>query len=45
DEGTVTHGDVLALLNSVNDAGFDFVKTEHLYFFNGERGYALGQGQ
>jgi isocitrate dehydrogenase len=45
DEGTVTHGDVLSLLNSVNDAGFDFVKTEHLYYFNGERGYTLGQGQ
>jgi isocitrate dehydrogenase len=45
DNGSVTHGDVLALLNRINEAGLDFVKTEHLYYFDGVRGYALGQGQ
>jgi isocitrate dehydrogenase len=26
-------------------AGFDFIKTENLYTFDGEAGYSLGQGQ
>ncbi len=37
--------DVLELLASINKAGFDFIKTEHLYTFDGERGYSLGQGE
>lgn len=45
-EGTgVTHADVVALLGRVNQANLDFVKTEHLYAYDGERGYSLGQGQ
>ena len=36
---------VLSLLMRVGNAGFDFVKTEHLYTFNGESGFSLGQGQ
>ena len=42
---TVTHDQVLDLLNLINADGFDFIKTEHLYTFNGERGYSLGQGE
>ncbi len=37
--------DVLELLKSVQDNGFDFIKTEHLYHFDGERGYSLSQGE
>lgn len=39
------NSDVIDLLNSVSAAGFDFIKTEHLYHFDGERGYSLSQGE
>jgi isocitrate dehydrogenase len=29
----------------VHDAGLEVIKTEHLYTFDGERGYSLGQGE
>jgi len=46
DEGnTITHTQILELLNQINSKGFDFIKTENLYFFDGERGYSLGQGE
>jgi isocitrate dehydrogenase len=38
--GTVTHGQVLALLQRVADAGLDFIKTENLYNFDGKPGYS-----
>lgn len=41
----VTHTQVIELLNQINSKGFDFIKTENLYFFDGERGYSLGQGE
>lgn len=41
----ITHRQVISLLQRVNDAGFDFIKTEHLYNFDGKPGYSLGQGQ
>jgi isocitrate dehydrogenase len=45
-EGTlVTHGQVIELLQRVAAAGFDFIKTENLYVFDGEKGFSLGQGQ
>jgi isocitrate dehydrogenase len=44
-QGGITHQDLLDLLASVHAAGIDFIKTEQLYTFDGERGYALGQGQ
>jgi isocitrate dehydrogenase len=37
--------DVLALLKEVDLVGLDLVKTEHLYNFDGERGYTRGQGE
>ncbi len=37
--------DIIKLLDAIHQAGFDFIKTEHLYNFAGERGYSLGQGQ
>ena len=45
-EGKIlNNSDVLELLKNVQDAGFDFIKTEHLYHFDGERGYSLSQGE
>ena len=41
----VTHAQVIDLLRRVSDAGLDFIKTEHLYTFDGVRGYSLGQGE
>ncbi len=36
---------VVELLKALNQKGVDFIKTEHLYTFDGEPGYSLGQGQ
>ena len=33
------------LLSTLESAGFEIVKTENLYNFNGQRGYSLGQGE
>jgi isocitrate dehydrogenase len=40
-----THAEVLALMARLMEEGLDFVKTEHLYNFDGEPQYSLGQGQ
>jgi isocitrate dehydrogenase len=40
----LSHAQVIALLKRVAEAGFDFIKTENLYNFDGERGYSLDQG-
>lgn len=42
--GTVSHAQIVALLERVAQAGLDFIKTENLYTFDGERGYSLDQG-
>ena len=42
---TITHQQVIDLLVRFNSAGLDFIKTEHLYNFDGQPGYSLGQGQ
>lgn len=42
--GTISHNQIVALLQRVGGAGFDFIKTENLYNFDGERGYSLDQG-
>ncbi|MBS3961138.1 MAG: NADP-dependent isocitrate dehydrogenase [Sandarakinorhabdus sp.] len=36
---------VVDLLRNLAQIGVDFVKTDHLYNFDGEPGYSLGQGQ
>jgi isocitrate dehydrogenase len=43
--GPVTHEETIALQQRITAAGFDVVKTEGLYTFDGERGYSLGQGE
>jgi isocitrate dehydrogenase len=45
DGATLAFADVLALLGALDGAGFEVIKTEHLYEFDGERGYSLGQGE
>jgi len=40
----VSHPQIISLLKRVGDAGYDFIKTENLYNFDGERGYSLDQG-
>jgi isocitrate dehydrogenase len=42
--GTVAHRQIVSLLERVARAGYDFIKTENLYTFDGELGYSLDQG-
>jgi len=44
-DGRINKNDVLWLLKELNEVHVDFVKTEHLYLFDGELGFSLGQGQ
>ena len=44
DGGAVSHPQIISLLKRVAGKGFDFIKTENLYNFDGERGYSLDQG-
>lgn len=44
-EQPIEYRQVLALLERIDQAGFEVIKTEHLYLFDGERGFSLGQGQ
>ncbi len=41
----VTHADIVELLQAVAQEGFDYIKTEHLCSFDGERAYSLSQGE
>ncbi len=41
----VTVMQVLSLILRVGNAGYDPVKTEHLFLFDGKPGFSLGQGQ
>lgn len=45
DQSPVTHQQMIALLQRISDGGFDFIKTEGLYTFDGIPGFSLGQGQ
>lgn len=42
---TVKQADIVALLNRIEAAGFEWIKIENLYLFDGEAVYSLGQGQ
>ncbi|KAL6075979.1 Isocitrate dehydrogenase [NADP] [Balamuthia mandrillaris] len=41
----LSNKDVIELLGRVHGTGLDFIKTEHLYTFNGKPGFSLGQGE
>jgi len=42
---TISHAQVIDLLQKADQLGLDFIKTEHLYTFDGVKGYSLGQGE
>ena len=44
-QSVIRHADIIDLLQGVTDAGIDFIKCENLCHFDGEPGFALGQGQ
>ncbi len=44
-EGRGNRGAVAELMTRLVREGVDFIKTEHLYEFDGQPGYSLGQGQ
>jgi len=41
----VAHAQVVSLLSRIANEGYDFIKTEGLYTFDGERGFSLDQGE
>ena len=41
----IDHKQIVNLLTNVDSAGFDFIKTENLCNFDGQRGYSLDQGE
>lgn len=41
----INHKNIVDLLNRAAEAGFDFIKMENLYRFDGQLGFSLGQGQ
>ncbi len=43
--GKITNSDVIELMTRVTEAGFDIIKLENLYDFDGERAYSLAQGE
>ncbi len=45
DGGATTFEHVLDLLQRLYSSGWDVIKTEHLYTFDGRRAYSLGQGE
>ena len=44
-EQPVSQRDLIKLLSVLTELGLDVIKIENLFSFNGERGFALGQGQ
>lgn len=43
ENGMVSHSQIIDLLRRVDEARFDFIKTEHLYMFNGKKGFSTAQ--
>ncbi|MEZ5023895.1 MAG: hypothetical protein R2728_11665 [Chitinophagales bacterium] len=41
----VDYEQVVALLSKLYNNGFDVIKTENLYEFDGKRGFSFGQGE
>ncbi|WP_271782976.1 NADP-dependent isocitrate dehydrogenase [Aquimarina algiphila] len=41
----IDHEQIIALLSKLHSKGFDVIKTENLYEFDGKRGFSLGQGE
>lgn len=45
DEANVLPQQIISQMNRMTEAGLEFIKTENLYNFDGERGYTIAQGQ
>ncbi len=45
DAPSVEQEKIFKLLTRIGEVGFEVIKTEHLYYFDGEPGFSLGQGQ
>jgi len=43
--GAMKQEEIVDLLRRLSEAGLEFIKTDNLYEFDGERGYSLGQGE
>ncbi len=41
----VEHRDITRLMDTMTEHGYEVIKTENLYLFDGERGFSLGQGE
>jgi isocitrate dehydrogenase len=41
----ITSHHIISLMQRAANNGFDVIKTENLYMFDGERGFSLEQGQ
>ncbi len=41
----IEYEQIVALLSRLHNDGFDVIKTENLYEFDGKRGFSLGQGE
>jgi isocitrate dehydrogenase len=44
DGKTITFEDAISIMKQVAEAGFEVIKTEHLYNFDGVAGFSAGQG-
>jgi isocitrate dehydrogenase len=45
DKVALSHEEIIDLLTQIRKAGFDFIKTENLYSFNGVKAFTVAQGQ
>jgi isocitrate dehydrogenase len=45
DQSQISHSEILDLMDQIAKHGFDFIKTENLYTFDGVRAYSLAQGE
>ncbi|MDQ2884492.1 MAG: NADP-dependent isocitrate dehydrogenase [Chloroflexota bacterium] len=43
DNEPISHNQIIALLQRIDEAGFDFIKTENLYNFDGKQSYSSAQ--
>lgn len=43
--GVITHGQIIGLLDKLQNAGHDFIKIENLYTFDGQKGFVASQGE
>jgi isocitrate dehydrogenase len=45
DRGPITQSQITKLLTRIDESGFDFIKIENLYNFDGKPSYSAGQGE